>query len=97
MGSGLNWVDGWNRLIAVVPSNVLTFMTVLGVVILVISVVIWLWQRRKGGGAGMQGFPWIAVVLAGALAGPQLVIPAIIGVLQFVVGFVITIVNSVVR
>lgn len=97
MGSGLNWVDGWNRLISVVPSNVLTFMTVLGVLILVLAVVIWLWQRRKGGGGGMQGFPWIAVVLAGALAGPQLVIPAIIGVLQFIVGFVITVVNSVVR
>lgn len=97
MGSGLNWVDGWNRLIAVVPSNVLTFMTVLGVVILVIAIIGFFWQRRKGGGAGLQGFPWIAVILAGALAGPQLVIPAIIGVLQFIVGFVITIVNSVVK
>jgi len=97
MGNGLNWVAGWNRLISVVPGNVLTFMTVLGVAILFISVVAWLWQRRKGGGAGMQGFPWIAVVLAGALAGPQLVIPAIIGVLQFIVGFFITIVNSLVR
>lgn len=97
MNNNLNWVAGWNKLVAVIPANVLTFLTVLGVIILVLSVVIWLWQRRKGGGAGMQGFPWIAVVLAAALAGPQVVIPALIGVLQFIVGFIITIVNAVVK
>jgi len=96
MNNQLDWVGGWNRLISAFPSGVLTALSVIGVAILVIAIIAWLWQRRKGGGGGMSGFPWIAVILAAALAGPQLVIPALIGVLQFIINFVIAIVNSVV-
>lgn len=78
--------EGFNRLWDAIPNSgqVSVVMSIIAVIIVIITVVPWLWQRRKGGMNGFSGFPWIAVVIAGILAGPQLVFPLILNILSVI-------------
>lgn len=79
----MNLVDGWNKLVSVIPGGLLAAMTVVGVAIIVIFVLKWVWDgRRGGGGTSMKTFPWMAVIFGAILAGPQLVVPALLSLLQ---------------
>ena len=61
-------------------------VAVVGVIIVLAAVFGFLWQKRRaGGGAGISGFPWIAVILGGALAGPTIVVPALLAILQVLI------------
>ena len=86
----MNLVGGWNQLISVIPSGLLTAATVIGVGIIIVFIAIWVWQGRRGGGVSMKSFPWMAIIFGGLLAGPQLIVPAILLLLQALLTIFIT-------
>lgn len=58
-------------------------LAIVGAVLIVVSVLVWLWTSRKNrGGQVMSGFPWVSTIVGGLLAAPTVVIPAILLVLQ---------------
>jgi len=85
----MNFVSGWNQLIGKIPGGVLTVLTIIGVALIVIFVAKWIWGRRRGGGGGMSGFPWLAIIFGAILAGPTVTVPAILTILQALVNVVI--------
>lgn len=90
MKTGVDLTTGWNSLWSLAPAGLGTAMATVGVAILVIYVVMWAWKKRQGGqGGGMQGFPWMAVLIAAMLAGPSVVFPALLGLISAVINMFI--------
>lgn len=85
----MNLVSGWNQLMSAIPSGLLTGATVIGVAMIAGFVLKWVYDSRKGGGTfSMKTFPWGGVLIGGALAGPQLIVPALL----LIVGVLLTII-----
>lgn len=85
---GLDFTGGWNHLLNFAPSGLWNILAAAGVLLIAAALISWLWKRRKsggGGGGGMSGFPWITVLLGAMLAGPRIVVPAVLLVLQAIV------------
>ncbi len=95
----INLISGWTTLWQAIPNSgaIGTVLSVIAVIIIIITVLPWLWQKRKGGMSGFGGFPWIAVVVAGLLAGPQLGFPVILGALSLIVNLLIAGANFVIH
>lgn len=91
MKTNVDFVGGFSTLWSALPNSATigTVLAAIGVLIVIITVLPWLWQRRKGGLQGMNGFPWIAVVIAGICAGPQVVFPILLGLLGLVVNLLV--------
>ena len=87
--------SGFQTFWSAIPNSagVATVLTAIGVLIILFTVVPWIWQRRKGGFQGMQGFPWMGVVFAAVLAGPQVVIPLLLRVLSLLTNLLIQLAN----
>lgn len=83
-------VDSWNRLWGQIDNGVGTVIAIAGVLIIAIFVLKWFWDRRKGQG---KGFPFMAVILGLALAGPNLVIPVLLGLFEAILNFIIGVVK----
>lgn len=83
MNSNLNLVTAWNTLWTQLTSwapGIGTFLAVLGILIVVAFLIKWGWSKRRGGGAG--GFPTMAVVIGLILAGPTIVVPVVLSIVQ---------------
>lgn len=81
-------VSGWNDLMDLLGNGgqaIFTIAAVIGVVVLLASVLGWLWQRRKGS-VSVGGFPWMAVIVGAVLAGPKVVIPVLLGIGDALIG-----------
>lgn len=91
--NGVDFVTGWNSLWALAPAGLGVALATVGAAVLVWFVGSWAWQKRKGGGGGMSGFPWMAVLIGALLAGPAVVFPAILGLLSALVNMFIAIVT----
>lgn len=93
MGNNLNLVTSWNTLWAQLTQwapGLGTFLSVVGLAIVLISIGKWLWDKRRGGGGT---FPTMAVVLGLVLAGPTVVIPVLLSIVQVLFGVVVNIIN----
>ncbi|WIE80971.1 hypothetical protein [Curtobacterium sp. MCSS17_016] len=78
----------WNTLVSALSGGnvdkLLQFLSIAGVILVVVAVGGYLFQRRRGGGGNTQGLLWAA--LAGALlAGPKFFIPLILTLADFAV------------
>lgn len=82
-----SWTTLWARLTAWAP-NLGTILAIIGMIIIIVALIAWGWQKRRGQG---RGFPWWATAVGLILAGPTLVLPAILGVLQAFVAIAIDI------
>jgi len=80
-----NWNTLWTSLTAATGfSHVQTLLAIIGLIVIVIAIGVYLFERRRGGGAKHINVLWAA--LAGALlSGPNVILPAILGLLDFVV------------
>ncbi|TDP92405.1 hypothetical protein EDF62_1612 [Leucobacter luti] len=88
----MDFTSGWNSLIGFAPAGLWNVLAVFGVIIIVAALANWFWKRRKGGGGGGGGggaFPWMAIGLGALLAGPKLVIPALLLIAQALVALAI--------
>lgn len=87
--------SGWQSLIGFAPAGFWNILAAIGVGIMVIALAGWLWKRRKGGagGGGGGGFPWIAFILGAVLAGPKIMIPAVLLLAQGAIALVIKVIE----
>ncbi|MBN9214135.1 MAG: hypothetical protein J0J04_04840 [Microbacterium sp.] len=92
MNSNLNLVTAWNTLwtqLTAWAPGLGTFLAVVGMLVIVIFVGKWGWdKRRNSGGAG--GFPVMAVIFGLLLAGPTIVIPVVLSILQVLFAIVVS-------
>jgi len=83
MKSSLNLVAAWNslwaRLTAWAP-GLGTVLAVIGMAIIAFAVAKYFWDKRRGGGAG--GFPWMLTLFGMLLAGPTIIIPVVLSIVQ---------------
>ena len=95
---GIDLVSGFNTLWNNLPNSgpIGIILAAVGALIIVLTVLPWLWQRRKGGASGLGGFPWMAVVIAALLAGPKVVFPVLLGVLGLVINVFIGALNYII-
>lgn len=94
MNSNLNLVTAWNTLWTQLTSwapGLGTFLAVAGLLVIVITVGKWLWDKRRGGGAG--GFPTMALIFGLLLAGPTIVVPVVLSIFQVLFAIVVSIIG----
>lgn len=93
MKSNLNLVTAWNTLWAQLTSwapGLGTFLAVVGMLVIAIFVGKWAWDKRRGGAGGAGGFPVMAVIFGLLLAGPTVVIPVILSIVQVLFAIVVS-------
>jgi hypothetical protein len=77
---------GWEAFYDSVRSSVGTglfdLLTGLGAVIVVVAILKWVWDKRRGG-ARSQGVLW-AIVIGAIMAAPGLIIPVVLGIVDTV-------------
>lgn len=73
----VDFVASWERLLGIFPDlgGIFTVAGIVGMVILVIALGGWIWQRRRGGSGG---FPWLTLIFCSILAAPVALIPALL-------------------
>jgi hypothetical protein len=95
----INLTSGWNTLwgaiAGVIGGPIMTLLTIIGVILVVVSIGTYFFQKRRGGGA-MQGLgPVVWTLVCGALlAAPQIIIPLALTILDFIINTLIAIVNG---
>ncbi|MCU9986658.1 hypothetical protein [Mobiluncus curtisii] len=80
-----NLVNGWNKIVGMLD-RVLVPLSIVGVIVLVLALVGYLWSKRKGGGNPQltQGL-LITVVIAGICASPKVIIPAFLAIFDILI------------
>lgn len=71
-------------------------LTVIGVILVLVAVFTWIWQKRRGGGGASQGVLW-TLVLGAIFAAPAVVIPFILTIVDFVINTIINLGNSLLK
>lgn len=80
-----NLVSGWNKIVGMLD-KVLVPLAIVGVIVLIVALVGYLWARRKGSGNPQltQGL-LITVVIAGICASPKVIIPAFLAIFDILI------------
>lgn len=94
----IDLTGSWNKLVGALSGGsvekVLTFLSIIGVILVIASIGGYLWQRRRGGGGNHSGLLWAGLV--GALfAAPKVVIPIALTILDFLISAIAGIVSNV--
>lgn len=82
MNTNLNLVKAWNTLWSQLTSwapGLGVILAVIGIAVVAVALSVWLYQKRKGGG---KPFPIAAIVVGLVLAGPSVVIPIFLSIIQ---------------
>lgn len=87
--------SGWDSLLSAINSaapGLLTAAAVLGVALVIIAGITYLWNKRRGGSAtqGSGALIWVAII-GGVLAGPTILVPLILDLAALIVGLVVAI------
>ena len=86
--SNINLVSGWNTLWNAINGalgSLATLLTAVGAAMVVIAIVGWIWERRRGGGGqGHQKLLW-TLIIGAVLASPDLLIPFFLTVADFII------------
>lgn len=84
------WNTLWNQVTAWAP-GLGTFLAVLGLGIVVWFLAKWVWDKRRGG--GIAGFPIMTTIIGLILAGPAVVIPVILSIIQVLFTITVNLIN----
>lgn len=78
------WSKFWGAINSGTMSRVFTLLTIVGVLLIVMAVVGYVFERRRGGGGGVAGSGKLGWALAAGmlLAAPNLIIPLILVVID---------------
>ena len=86
--SNINLVSGWNTLWNAINGalgSLATLLTAIGAAMIVIAILGWVWERRRGGGGqGHQKLLW-TLIIGAVLASPDLLIPFFLTVADFII------------
>lgn len=91
MNSNLNLVTAWNTLWTQLTSwapGLGTFLAVVGLLVIVLAVGKWAWDKRRGNGGG--SFPTMALIFGLLLAGPTIVVPVVLSILQLLFAIIVS-------
>ncbi|MCL6424365.1 hypothetical protein Bequi_13425 [Brachybacterium sp. JHP9] len=97
MNTKVNFAGGWDTVWGAVSGQlggVATLLTVIGMLMVLFSVLAWIYQKRRG--ANMQGLGGVFVVLfiGAVMAAPGAIIPGILRIIDWVANGLIALVNS---
>ena len=96
--NSVNLVGAWNTFWAtvggVISGPVQTTVTVIGVGLILFTIVKYLWDKRRGNG-GKTAPIWWTLVFGGVLIAPQVLIPLLLGILQWVINLALKVVAPV--
>jgi hypothetical protein len=91
------WTTVWNAISGPLATFT-TFLTAVGVIIIVMAVLKFLWDKRRGsgGGGGGQGASSIgwAIALGAVLAGPNLILPLVLEVVDIFANAAINLIKT---
>lgn len=94
----VDFVSGWDSLWGPIRSggngNLIVVASAIGVLLIIVAVLGFLWKKRKGGGGGAGASLGIPLTIGAILAGPNVVIPLLLRFAQFIVNIVIAVVNA---
>jgi hypothetical protein len=89
--------DGWDSFWSAVTTGggpgLTVGLSVAGVIIVLGAAFKYLWDRRRGNG-GMNLPLIIALIIGGACAGPGVILPLLLGILDLILNIIINIVNT---
>lgn len=77
------WTTLWGSVSSAAP-GLTSMLTVIGVALVLIAVIGWIWQRRRGGGGQSSGMIWTLVVGA-VLSAPAVVIPILLTIVDWII------------
>ena len=94
-GGTLDLKSGWDKLWTTLTggTQIGTLLAAVGIAIVVGFLIKWFWDKRRGSGGK---FPTMAVILGAVLAGPTLLVPVIITVVEAVINLGINIITAIV-
>lgn len=89
---------GWNSFWGAISDQlggITTILTWVGMLMVLGSVLGWIWQKRRGGGGGGQGLTGVFIVMfiGALLAAPGAIIPGVLGIIDWVGNVIIALVN----
>lgn len=82
------WKAVWSAVTAGTGNGLGTLLLSVGVILMVLALGKWLWDKRKGGGGNSSALLWTAVVGA-ALAGPEVIFPIMLGIVDWLIDTVV--------
>lgn len=83
-----SWDTVWSGITSSIP-GLSILLSILAVVALSVTLVLWFWQRRKNLGAGGSQTLIGTAVAAAVFAAPDLIIPLLLGLIDGVLNFVV--------
>ena len=80
-----SWITLWGAVESALGTKLTTLMAVIGTIIVVMALVKWAWDRRRGqgggGGGGSQAI-WGALLVGAILSAPGVIIPVMLQVVD---------------
>lgn len=89
------WNTFWGTVGGVITGPVQTTITVIGIGLILFTIVKYLWDKRRGTGGGKTSPIWWTLAFGGVLIAPEVLIPLILGILQWVINLVLKVVQPV--
>lgn len=99
MGNSSNLAGAWSSFWGAISgsagiNNLTTILAIVGMLLIVGALVKFVWDKRRGGGGNSQAVIWTMIV-GGILAGPNVFIPLLLTLADFIVNLFETILRSV--
>ena len=89
------WTKLWGAISGVIGGQISTLLTIAGVILVLFAICKYFFDKRRGGSAsqGLGTVMW-TLVCGAILSAPQVIIPLVLTLLDFVINTVVAIVNS---
>jgi len=84
-----SWNTFWGTVSSVITGPVKTTIIIIGVGLILFSVIKYIWDKRRGGGAKTSPM-WWTLALGGILIAPDVLLPLFLSILQWVINLGIT-------
>lgn len=89
MSDKIDLTGAWGTFFAAFETSVgvgriLTLLSILGVLIVVMALIKWAWDRRRGGGMGQSGAVWGSLLVGALMCAPKILIPVFLFILDAV-------------
>lgn len=88
------WSTVWTAVSGALGSKLTTLMTAIGVILVVLAILGWLWERRKGGMSGNHNKLLWTLLIGAILVAPNLLIPLLLNIADFIANAIINLLGA---